>query len=62
MAPQAGYGTLAEFAAVYVRGFACNHGYVDGNKRTAAGVMMAFLGANGFPVVLAPEWVVMHST
>lgn len=57
-APQNGYyTTLAELAAVYTHGIASNHGYLDGNKRTAALVLGVFLGANGFPVVLAPEWV-----
>jgi hypothetical protein len=40
--------TLGEMTAAYVHGLAHNHGYVDGNKRTAAGVLMKFLGANGF--------------
>ena len=40
-----------------MHGVAKNHGYLDGNKRTAANVLMMFLGANGFPVVLTPEWV-----
>jgi death-on-curing protein len=58
MAPQSGYyGTLGEMAAAYVHGLARNHGFVDGNKRTAAGVLMMFLGANGFSVTLAPVWV-----
>jgi death-on-curing protein len=57
MAPRSGYyTTLGELAAVYVHGIAKNHGYVDGNKRRAAHVLMTFLGANGFPVVLADEW------
>ena len=57
-APQTGYyGTLGELAAVYVFGLARNHGFVDGNKRTAAGALMAFLGANGFRVVLTDEWI-----
>ena len=42
---------------MYVHGIAKNHGYVDGNKRTAASVLMAFLGSNGFPVVLAADWI-----
>jgi death-on-curing protein len=57
-APRNGYyNTLGALAAAYVHGVAKNHGYVDGNKRTAANVLMMFLGANGFPVVLAAEWV-----
>lgn len=50
------YNTLGELAAAYVHGIARNHGFVDGNKRTAAVVLGMFLGANGYPVVLADEW------
>jgi death-on-curing protein len=57
MAPQVGYyATLAELTAVYVHGVARNHGYVDGNKRTAVTVLLMFLGANGFPAVLNDKW------
>jgi death-on-curing protein len=60
MAPQAGYySTLGEIAAAYVHGIAKNHGYVDGNKRTAANALMMFLGANGFPVVLSLGWILL---
>lgn len=34
-------------AAVLLRGLACNHAFVDGNKRTAAGCALLFLRANG---------------
>jgi death-on-curing protein len=58
MAPRAGYyATLAELAAVYAHGIAKNHGYQDGNKRTATVVMLKFLGANGYPMSLGPDWV-----
>jgi death on curing protein len=58
MAPRAGYyATLAELAAVYAHGITKNHGYQDGNKRTATVVMLKFLGANGYPVTLGPDWV-----
>jgi death-on-curing protein len=57
MAPKSGYyNTLAELAAVYAHGFAKNHGYQDGNKRTATIVLGKFLEANGFSVDLGPEW------
>ena len=57
MAPQSGYcATLAEMAATYVHGFAKGHGFVDGNKRTSANVLMMFLGANGFPILLENDW------
>ncbi|HMJ55706.1 MAG TPA: Fic family protein [Polyangiaceae bacterium] len=56
-APRSGYyGSLAELAAVYVHGVAKNHGYQDANKRTAALVLLKFLGANGYPVDLGPPW------
>jgi death on curing protein len=57
MAPQTGYyDTLAELAAVYTHGIAKNHGYQDGNKRTATLVMLKFLGANGYPIDLPSGW------
>ncbi len=57
MAPRCGYyATLAAIAAAYVLGIAKNHGYRDGNKRTATICLGKFLGANGFDVVLGPEW------
>lgn len=57
MAPRSGYyTTLAELAAVYAHGIAKNHGYQDGNKRTATLVMLKFLGANGYDLDLPPSW------
>jgi len=57
-APQNMYATsLAEVAASYVIGIANNHGYVDGNKRTATLAMLKFLGAHGFDLDLPMEWV-----
>ena len=57
MAPQSGYCmTLGEMAATYLHGIAKGHGFVDGNKRTATSILMMFLGANGFPVVLGEDW------
>jgi death-on-curing protein len=46
----AAYGDpdAAALAASYAFGLARNHPFVDGNKRTAAVVMEAFLNANGF--------------
>lgn len=58
VAPRSGYYTsLAELAAVYAHGLAKNHGYRDGNKRTATLVLLKFLGANGYHLTLGPEWV-----
>ena len=37
---------LAELAAAYAFGIARNHPFVDGNKRTAFGAMIVFLGLN----------------
>jgi len=38
---------LSELAAAYAYGLARNHPYVDGNKRVALVVMVAFLERNG---------------
>ena len=45
----AAYGTpdAAELAAAYAFGFAKNHGFVDGNKRTAWIAARLFLAENG---------------
>lgn len=45
---------LALLAAAYGYGLATNHGYNDGNKRTAFAVMYTFLGVNGWEIE-APE-------
>jgi death-on-curing protein len=37
----------ADLAAAYAFGIACNHPFVDGNKRTAAVISEAFLLLNG---------------
>ena len=34
-----------------------NHPFVDGNKRTAFVVALAFLEANGVPLTLGNEWI-----
>jgi death on curing protein len=49
---------LAEFAAASGFGIAKNHGYVDGNKRTAYLVMYAFLKVNGYSIDAAEAEVV----
>ena len=51
------YGSIASLAAAYVFRLVKNHGYVDGNKRTAALALRMFLRVNGFPHVLGPEWI-----
>ncbi len=40
-------GDLAELAAAYAFGIACNHAFVDGNKRAALLAIVTFLGLNG---------------
>lgn len=43
------YLTVWEKAAALMQSLACNHGFVDGNKRTAWIATMSFLGDNGHP-------------
>lgn len=55
-APQNAYdATLVELAAMYAHGIAKNHGFVDGNKRTALYTMLVFLEINGFELTLSNE-------
>lgn len=49
---------LAECAAAYGFGLAKNHGYRDGNKRTAFMAMYVFLGLNGQRIVAEEPAVV----
>src|SRR3954470_18112781 len=44
------YPTLAEKAAALGFSLTKNHGFVDGNKRTAAGTVEMFLLRNGFEI------------
>jgi len=46
---------LADLAAAYGFGLTKNHGYADGNKRTAFQVMFVFLDLNGFTLVAPDE-------
>ena len=52
----AGYGTpdAADLAAAYACGLARNHGFVDGNKRTAWVVARLFLADNGLSLAFDP--------
>lgn len=51
---------LADLGAAYCVGLANNHGYIDGNKRTAFLVTYAFLRANGLRLITSePEAVVL---
>jgi death-on-curing protein len=45
---------LARLAAAYVYGIARNHGFVDGNKRTALVVADLFLMLNGYELASSP--------
>ena len=49
-----GEADLCALAAAYAFGIAKNHGYVDGNKRTAFQAAYMFLGLNGMEII-APE-------
>ncbi len=42
-----GEDSLAALAAAYAFGIARNHPFIDGNKRTAFGSLVVFLGLNG---------------
>lgn len=44
----AAYGDAADLAAAYAYGLAKNHGFADGNKRTAWVVARLFLADNGY--------------
>ena len=49
-----GRDDLAKLAAAYVYGIARNHGFVDGNKRTALVVADLFLMLNGYELASSP--------
>ena len=51
--------TLTQLAAAYAVGIAKNHGFIDGNKRTAWVVCAVFLELNGVPVTVDQPSVVM---
>lgn len=44
------YPTIWEKAAAFLQSLARNHGFVDGNKRTAWTCAVAFLEVNGHPL------------
>jgi death-on-curing protein len=46
---------LAALAAAYAFDIARNHPFVDGNKRTAFGAMIVFLGLNDVDFLVPPE-------
>jgi death on curing protein len=46
---------LAVLTAAYGFGIACNHPFIDGNKRTAFASMIVFLGLNRMDLDATPE-------
>ena len=46
---------LADLAASYAFGLARNHGFIDGNKRTAFVVALVFLLDHGFALAASDE-------
>lgn len=49
------YPTVLEKAACYLRSFAMNHPFFDGNKRTALLAMILFLENNEYEVIATNE-------
>jgi death-on-curing protein len=49
-----GESDLASLAAAHAFGISRNHPFVDGNKRTAFGAMVVFLGLNGVDLDVPP--------
>ncbi|WP_152589250.1 type II toxin-antitoxin system death-on-curing family toxin [Nostoc sphaeroides] len=47
--------TIHEQAAAYLYHLAMNHPFIDGNKRTAFGVMDTFITLNGYSLNLSQE-------
>ncbi|MFM9889467.1 MAG: type II toxin-antitoxin system death-on-curing family toxin [Rickettsiales bacterium] len=47
--------SLSKLAACYAYGIAKNHAFIDGNKRTALVVAIAFIEANGFALSSTQE-------
>ncbi len=58
MMPQQSFGgeylhaSIAAMAAAYLFHLCSNHGFTDGNKRTAAGAALVFLAVNGHELSL----------
>ena len=54
--PRSGYyASLSEQAAALLQSFACNHAFVDGNKRVAFASAAVFLRLNGYRLVVRPD-------
>ncbi len=56
MRPRSGYyESLSAEAAALMQSFACNHGFVDGNKRVSFALTAIFLRMNGFRLIVEPD-------
>ena len=54
--PRSGYyQTISEQAAALAQSFACNHGFIDGNKRMAFAAAAVFLDLNGYRLTVTTE-------
>jgi death-on-curing protein len=53
------YPTLEEKAAQYAIALACHHAFVDGNKRTAAIALLAFLDLHAYAFTVDAEEIVV---
>jgi death-on-curing protein len=53
-----GEADAARLAAAYAFGIACNHPFVDGNKRTAFVVAATFVLLNGFDLAVSEQEIV----
>jgi death-on-curing protein len=47
--------SVASMAAAYLFHLCSNHGFGDGNKRTAVGTALVFLDVNGFALALTVD-------
>ncbi|MFM7965600.1 MAG: type II toxin-antitoxin system death-on-curing family toxin, partial [Betaproteobacteria bacterium] len=57
--PEGGEPSAADLSAFYLHGLACNHPFVDGNKRTAFVAAELFLELNGFSLDASDEECVL---
>ncbi len=49
------HGDLYEMAAAYLHGIACNHPFIDGNKRVATVSALTFLYLNGIDLPVSTK-------
>lgn len=52
------YHGIHDRASALLRGIACNHGFVDGNKRTAYVITRVFLAKSGYRLEATPDEIV----